>query len=196
MFTKKLSLNNIDTKEWFSYFRKYRVKAGILLSLGCFYFAEPVFYSFLAGIPLLIIGEIIRIWASGHIVKSSSLTVSGPYSFARHPLYIGSLLIGIGFVLICRSIIVIIIFLTYFILFYPATIISEESLLGEKFKDSFKIYRQAVSAFFRKKESWYLPGRYAPFKFTRFIHNKEYKLVILLIIVLALLYIKMKLPAA
>jgi len=41
-------------------------------------------------------GELLRLWAAGHLEKSREVTTSGPYRFTRHPLYMGSTLIGIG----------------------------------------------------------------------------------------------------
>ena len=43
-------------------------------------------------------GELLRIWAAGHIEKGREITRSGPYGFVRHPLYLGSTGIGLGFV--------------------------------------------------------------------------------------------------
>jgi hypothetical protein len=39
---------------------------------------------------------LIRIWAAGHLEKGREVTRSGPYRLTRHPLYIGSALIGVG----------------------------------------------------------------------------------------------------
>jgi protein-S-isoprenylcysteine O-methyltransferase Ste14 len=172
--------------------RVYRVRVGILFALLCFFFARPTWKSFLLGIPVLLLGELVRVWASGHILKTSSLTVSGPYSYFRHPLYIGSLIIGIGFVLITHSCPVVLCFLLYFAVFYPITIIKEETVLREKFKKSFDIYKNAVSTFFSKKLDWYLPGRYSQFKVSLFLLNREYRLIITIIIVLAVLFLKMR----
>jgi hypothetical protein len=40
---------------------------------------------------------LIRAWASGHIRKNQTLAVSGPYAYTRNPLYLGSLILGVGF---------------------------------------------------------------------------------------------------
>jgi protein-S-isoprenylcysteine O-methyltransferase Ste14 len=186
-----MSIKN-KCKNVLSQIRIYRVRMGVLLALLCLYFAKPSYYSFITGIPIIIIGAIIRVWASGHILKSSSLTVSGPYSYFRHPLYVGSLIVAIGFAIISQSLTVIICLVVYFGLFYPITIIKEETLLHEKFKDSFNIYKNAVSTFFSKKFDWYLPGRYSQFNPSLFLLNREYRLIITIVIVLILLYLKMK----
>lgn len=182
----------IKLKDLLTQLRVYRVRVGVLLALVCLYFARPSHHSFIIGIPMLILGEIIRVWASGHILKSSSLTVSGPYSYFRHPLYIGSLIIGIGFAFISKSIGMIICLIIYFALFYPITIIKEEKILQEKFKDSFDTYKDSVSTFFTKSFTWYLPGKYSQFKLSLFLLNREYRLMITIILALILLFFKMR----
>ena len=39
-------------------------------------------------------GEALRIWAAGHLEKGREVTASGPYRWTRHPLYLGSTIIG------------------------------------------------------------------------------------------------------
>lgn len=52
---------------------------------------------FIGGLILIIIGEIIRIWATGHLEKNKSLTTSGPYGYVKNPMYVGSFIIMLGF---------------------------------------------------------------------------------------------------
>jgi protein-S-isoprenylcysteine O-methyltransferase Ste14 len=50
------------------------------------------------GAALAVAGELVRIWASGHLHKSIRLATAGPYASTQNPLYLGRLLIltGIG----------------------------------------------------------------------------------------------------
>jgi len=57
-----------------------------------------------AALTLTGLGMTIRLWASGFIVKDKQLATSGPYAFVRHPLYVGNLLIGLGFGLASGSV--------------------------------------------------------------------------------------------
>ena len=50
----------------------------------------------MAGIPVALVGVAIRTWAAGHVRKNQQLAISGPYAYVRNPLYIGSLIAGIG----------------------------------------------------------------------------------------------------
>lgn len=49
------------------------------------------------GMALLVGGLLLRSWAAGVIEKQSVLAVTGPYALVRHPLYLGSFLIALGF---------------------------------------------------------------------------------------------------
>ena len=52
----------------------------------------------LAGIggAIALLGELLRIWAAGHLEKGREVTQSGPYRLTRHPLYPGSAIIAVG----------------------------------------------------------------------------------------------------
>jgi len=49
------------------------------------------------GAGFVIVGEAIRFWAAGHLLKSKELAVSGPYRHTQNPLYLGRFLILTGF---------------------------------------------------------------------------------------------------
>jgi len=59
--------------------------------------ASPTPASLIAGGTLVCIGEAIRIWAAGHLVRNQEVTTSGPYAYLRDPLYLGRFFLLIGF---------------------------------------------------------------------------------------------------
>ena len=75
---------------------RYRVAAGWLIGVVFVVLTRPTLTSIALGFPLVLLGEAIRIWASGHIEKTKILATGGPYAHCRHPLYVGSLLIALG----------------------------------------------------------------------------------------------------
>jgi len=58
--------------------------------------SRPQAASVAAGAPLVLAGLALRAWAVGHLVKTERFTVTGPYAYVRHPLYLGTLAIGVG----------------------------------------------------------------------------------------------------
>lgn len=101
----------------------------------------------LTGLPFLIAGAGLRIMSSGTIKKNEILTDTGPYKMCRHPLYLGSLLISLGLVIISRSVPVLLYFLVFFPLTYIPAMIMEEKFLTEKFGDAHTIYKKLTPSF-------------------------------------------------
>jgi protein-S-isoprenylcysteine O-methyltransferase Ste14 len=65
---------------------RVRVRAGYTAGALALFFAEPTELSLVRGGALAILGELIRIWASGHIEKTHKLATGGPYAHTRNPL--------------------------------------------------------------------------------------------------------------
>ena len=63
----------------------------VLLSRGS---RDPSLRSLAWGLPLAILGLLLRAWATGHLEKNIRLAQSGPYAYVRNPLYLGTLLVG------------------------------------------------------------------------------------------------------
>jgi protein-S-isoprenylcysteine O-methyltransferase Ste14 len=59
--------------------------------------AQPQSPDYYAGAVLVFFGEIIRIWAAGHLTRDQRLSVSGPYEYTRNPFYLGRFLLIVGF---------------------------------------------------------------------------------------------------
>ena len=83
-------------KRWAAIAAKTRVAVSIVLAIAACWLSSPTSASVLLGVPLALAGLALRAWAAGHLRKNRQLAVSGPYSYVRNPLYIGSLLAGIG----------------------------------------------------------------------------------------------------
>jgi len=73
-----------------------------LLVLGLAALGRPTREALALGLPPLLAGAALRVWAAGHLVKTTVLVTSGPYRFTRHPLYLGRLLIFTGLALLSR----------------------------------------------------------------------------------------------
>lgn len=73
-----------------------RQALGILLVAVLGWFGGPLPAPFWVGCGVAVLGLVIRMFASGYIVKNKELATRGPYSLVRHPLYTGNILVLIG----------------------------------------------------------------------------------------------------
>jgi hypothetical protein len=109
--------------------------------------SRPTPKSLLLGLPLAVVGEAIRIWASGHIEKTRRLATGGPYAHSRNPLYVGSLLIALGIAVACASPWVALVAAAYFLAFYPSVMREEAAFLAKRFPEEHAAWAAAVPLF-------------------------------------------------
>ena len=119
---------------------RFRVALGFALAAFVLWLARPAWNTWAAGAVIAACGELLRLWAAGHLEKSLEVTASGPYRFVRHPLYLGSSLIGVGLALASTSLAVAAIIGIYLGLTLSAARRSEEAHLREKFGDAYDAY--------------------------------------------------------
>jgi protein-S-isoprenylcysteine O-methyltransferase Ste14 len=123
-----------------------------------------------------VVGEAIRIWAAGHLEKGREVTTSGPYAFTRHPLYLGSTIIGVGLAVASASVIVAVLVLAYLAVTLTAAIATEEAHLTEKFGAAYPDYRDGRGA-----------GEPRRFSVARAMRNREHRAMAGLLLAIAVL---------
>jgi hypothetical protein len=157
--------------------------AALLLVL-----ARPLPGSIAAGLPLVILGEAIRIVANGSLVKDKALTSRGIYAHLRHPLYAGSALIGAGFLVMARSLVLPAIMLVLFVLLYRRTIRREEEKMEQLFGADYLAWAELTPRFVPRRWN---PGEIAGhFTFHRAWVNREHQGLLGVIGVTVVLYLK------
>jgi protein-S-isoprenylcysteine O-methyltransferase Ste14 len=79
--------------------KKYALKNLMLIAsiVLLVFIAQPKIWSVIAGGIFVLAGELIRVWAAGHLRRNQEVTTSGPYAYLRDPFYLGRLLLMIGF---------------------------------------------------------------------------------------------------
>ena len=125
---------------------RLRVPLGFACAVVAFWLARPTSSALVIGAVIATLGELLRIWAAGHIEKGREITRSGPYRYVRHPLYFGSSLMAVGFIVAARSIWVGVLVGVYMLITLLAAIRSEEAHLDEKFAGAYSAYRAGSAA--------------------------------------------------
>lgn len=127
--------------------KKHRTRLSGVLVVIFLFFARPTPRLLILGLPLIFLGEAIRIWSSGHIHKSRILTATGPYSLSRNPLYVGSFILASGFLVGMADLRMVLIFLFFFGFVYWFTIRWEEGKLARCFPGEWEGYADRVPRF-------------------------------------------------
>jgi protein-S-isoprenylcysteine O-methyltransferase Ste14 len=148
------------------------------LSLAILYLARPTGFSLALGLPLVLFGEAVRVWASGHIEKTKVLATGGPYAHTRNPLYVGSVLLALGFAVSAASPWVAVGILVYFAAFYPSVMKEEADFLRRKFPEEYAAWEREVPVFLPRLAP--AGPRTSRFSFARVQANKEWRTVLAL----------------
>ena len=172
-------------KRWFKLRFAILYPAGILIAL----FSNSTDDSTMAGIWFILAGLCLRAWANGYAIKSSKLTTCGPYAFVRHPLYLGTIILVIGFLIMLNLYYIGIFFLSMLIAVYYRKTQEEEALLERKFKDVYADYKKKIPAFLPSIRP-YQAGEKWPFSFKRLIKSQEYKLFLWMLVLVIAFHLK------
>jgi protein-S-isoprenylcysteine O-methyltransferase Ste14 len=122
------------------------------------------------GLLLVLAGVGLRSWAAGIIHKSESLAMIGPYSLTRHPLYIGSLLLALGFCTIIGDRKNFLVVFAIAIIFYVPKVQREETRLANSFGEQWREYVRRTSVFFPKSR----PRLRTVWSLKQWLGNSEY----------------------
>jgi protein-S-isoprenylcysteine O-methyltransferase Ste14 len=118
------------------------------------------------------LGLLLRSWAAGIINKNKLLTKTGPYQVCRHPLYLGSLLMAIGYLIILDDWFLWIVLILFMIPVYLPKILGEEQKLNELFPGEYDKFKQETGMIFPKKIS--LKKLIHKWSFKQWVKHTEY----------------------
>ena len=165
---------------------RLRVTLGFVFGTIVLALARPTARSLAIGLSVAAVGEALRIWASGHLNKAREVTTSGPYRWVRHPLYVGSSVMGVGLAIACGTIPVALLISIYLVVTLTAAIKSEEAFLRRAFGEQYDLYRAAQHAK-RADHARRPPKR---FSLAQAITNREHRAVVGFLIAVLLLILK------
>ncbi|MFZ0952477.1 MAG: isoprenylcysteine carboxylmethyltransferase family protein [Candidatus Sulfotelmatobacter sp.] len=178
--------------EWSKIARRIRVPLGFLFAVFYFWVARPTWRSMALGAIVVVPGLVIRALASGHVRKNESLATSGPYAYTRNPLYLGSLMMGLGFAVAARSWEVGAALAVMFFAIYLPVIRDEEAFLRRTFPE-FEEYARRVPRMFPRlitPRSDKQNAAGAEFSLDLYLKHREYNALLGVVAMTAALIIK------
>ncbi|MBV8524055.1 MAG: isoprenylcysteine carboxylmethyltransferase family protein [Acetobacteraceae bacterium] len=173
---------------WSRIARRIRVPLGFVFAGFYLWRARPTWTSTAVGALVAALGIYLRAMASGHVKKNEELTTTGPYAHVRNPLYLGSIVLAIGFTIAAREVWIAVAVVALFAVIYVPVIRSEEAFLRQRFPE-FGIYAARVprllprTNFFRQTR--------ADFSKDLYWKHREYNALIGAIAVLVALVVKL-----
>jgi protein-S-isoprenylcysteine O-methyltransferase Ste14 len=153
---------------------RMRVPLGYAVGVLAYLLAEPTPVSLALGAAVSAGGELLRVWAAGHLTKGGTrLTISGPYRWTRNPLYLGSLGLGLGVSIATMRWQVFALLGAFFGAVYRPVMRAEAARLAIAFAEDYDRFARQVPLF------WPRPGRRgdpSPSRFTwrRVVANGEH----------------------
>jgi protein-S-isoprenylcysteine O-methyltransferase Ste14 len=137
------------------------VPLGFGFAVFYLWIAHPDWGSIILGTIIATPGIALRAFASGHVKKNEELTTSGPYAYTRNPLYLGSLIMALGFAIASRSFWVLAVMVAMFLVIYLPVIRSEEVFLRGVFPEFDEYARNVPRLFPRLRPYSNRPGAFS-----------------------------------
>lgn len=152
-------------------------------------FAHPQPPLFRLGVFLILLGELLRLWACGYIKtyrgpmeEVEELTTAGPYAYLRNPLYLANGCIGLGIVFLSGILLLVPLFLGVFAFLYGSIIRAEEAFLAKRFGKVYREYASSVPRFVPRLAPY--PNRQGTFSFRVLLEREVITLGTLALVIL------------
>lgn len=173
---------------WPAVARRVRVPLGFAFAVLYLWLAKPTLESVVLGTGLVIPGLVIRALASGHLQKNEQLATGGPYAYTRNPLYLGSLILSVGFALAARSWWIVAGIVLLFLVIYLPVIRAEEVFLRGRFPQ-FDGYAREVPSLLPRGSRFGKPS--GSFSWDLYWKHREYNASLGSVAMMAVLLAKM-----
>ena len=133
---------------------KKRILVSQIIAIAVITLSKPSDRALFAiGMSVMLLGQLIRLLASAAIVKSRTLTVTGPYAAVRNPLYLGTAFMALGLLIALsnpqaplRTALAWLVTTVSFTLIYRVQIKTEEDFLRGEYGVRFEEYTKRVNS--------------------------------------------------
>lgn len=158
------------------------MRVTIIVGLVYVAFSRPYWTGLAAGGALIVLGQALRFWGAGYLEKNQRLARGGPYRYVRHPLYVGSFLMGLGLAVMVEhavwwSLLYVLLFVGFFV---PAIHVEElrlQSIFGAEYQD-FMVEVPALVPRIARTSSPPAEPPTSSFSWRRVIGNREARSVV------------------
>ena len=141
-----------------------------------------------ASVALVLLGLAGRAWAGGSAgrhtreagIGAPRLATGGPYAHVRNPIYLASIILGLGMVLLLGDLWMTALYAGVFIFLYTSIVPAEEQFLRTQFAAEYARYCAHVPRIFPRLRPW--PGaRSQPFDWTALLYEARLGLMLIAI---------------
>lgn len=166
-----------------------------ILIAALVFLAKPTPLGVTLGFVVAALGEAVRFWAAGHLLKTKELITSGPYRYTRNPLYFGRLLIFTGLCVMAQMpwganwIVLLLGYAIFFGYYMPRKERVEPARLKAEHGAAFERYFEAVPALFPTLRPYDQPSA-GGWSSDRMLRNREHWMVVGIVVISALLLVK------
>ena len=176
--------------------QRWRVPLGFVCAPVFIILAQPTARTLAAGGAVALAGLALRAWSSGHIRKNERLAVSGPYGYTRNPLYLGSLVMGLGFTVAASGRAWLLpalggLFAALFLGIYLPVMRVEAATLAGLFGEEYRAYARAVPLLLPRLTPYRdADGAALKFDAQLYLRYREYRAALGVLAAFALLFVK------
>jgi protein-S-isoprenylcysteine O-methyltransferase Ste14 len=148
-----LAITSFRNSTWFNEFFGNSVEEA--WDIACYFLA-------LGGLALrvLIVGFVPAGTSGRNAVRQSAdaLNTTGMYSVVRHPLYFANFIVFIAFVLLFKSLLLVLLMGFAYFLYYERIMMAEEKFLEEKYGERYRAWAAETPAFFPRPQGFVRPA--------------------------------------
>jgi len=165
-----------------------------LLAVFLLVTARPRMDFFTLGLLLVVLGEGLRIWATGHLQKNQDVTTTGPYAYVKNPLYLGTFLLMVGFCVMANQFLLMVVGAGVFIFYYaPYKKRKEADRLAQRFGQAWMDYEASVPDYWPRWTPYEHRGR-GRWNIYLFLTNSEHETLLVVLVGIAALSLKGLIP--
>ena len=147
----------------------HRLHVGLTVVVLAGFFVRPanVFGAHQAlgvslSIALVLVGLALRAWSGGcagahtrnATIEAPQLVTGGPYAFVRNPIYLASIVLGLGMVGLLGDPWMLGLYVLVFVFLYTSIVPAEEAFLRRTFPEEFARYCEHVPRMIPRRRAW------------------------------------------